>query len=554
MLLLTSTTDKLQVVTGSAGTIDVHASWMDNVAGAVAPGRTNTNISAGTTTDVVGSPGASTQRNIKTLHVRNRGAASCDITVQHTDGTTVSQLHKTAIRPGETLQYIDEIGFFGVVGQSNAGLTMNVQTFTASGTYTPSAGTVYAIIECVGGGGGGGGSSYTGGNLYYNAAGGGSGGYSRKFVSVAALGTSQVVTIGTGGNGGTAGGTAGGDGAATSVGSICVANGGKGGGGYHPSSFAGQAGAGGSIVGAIGDIVAAGAPGGGVTNSAGPSLPQPGGSSHFGGGAVGAGPYISTGLPGLNAGNYGGGGSGGHSITVAQAGGAGSSGIVIITEFIGTLGPALPTNSPVLTGDPQTPTAAQGDNDNSIASTQFVQQNSARVLLATLAPSGVAQIDTPNGIFTSTYDFFEIDYWFQHTGSGDTSFLARASYYNGGSYDSSAAYYYHLVYSNVSSPYTSAGGSSTNTSLYFGGVATGNTAAPAVAGSGRVRAVRPWKNGIFHHFSFEGEGYSSTANFMQNRGVATTPSGNLPITNLRFFLGDGTNFIAGSFIKIYGIR
>jgi hypothetical protein len=32
-----------------------------------------------------------------------------------------------------------------------------VQVFTSSGTYTPSAGLVAAIIECVGGGGGSGG-------------------------------------------------------------------------------------------------------------------------------------------------------------------------------------------------------------------------------------------------------------------------------------------------------------------------------------------------------------------------------------------------------------
>jgi len=94
MLLLVGTTDKLQVVTASAGTIDVHASWMDNVLGSVSPGRANTNITTATTTDVVGSSGATTtQRNIKTLHIRNRNPSPNTITVQHTDGTTVSQLY-----------------------------------------------------------------------------------------------------------------------------------------------------------------------------------------------------------------------------------------------------------------------------------------------------------------------------------------------------------------------------------------------------------------------------------------------------------------------------
>lgn len=120
MLLLTSTSDKLQVVTGSAGTIDVHASFMDNVSGAVAPGRANTNITAAVTTDVVTCP-ASTQRNIKTLHVRNRGGSSNIVTVQHTDGTTLAQLHRTTLLPDQTLQYIDEIGFIVASGAAQSG-------------------------------------------------------------------------------------------------------------------------------------------------------------------------------------------------------------------------------------------------------------------------------------------------------------------------------------------------------------------------------------------------------------------------------------------------
>lgn len=112
MLLLTSTADRIQVITGQACTVDVHASWMDNASGAVQPGRTNTpTITSATTTTVVGSPANNVQRNLKTLHIRNRGSAIVDITVQHTDGTTTAQLYKTGVRPGETLQYTDEVGF-----------------------------------------------------------------------------------------------------------------------------------------------------------------------------------------------------------------------------------------------------------------------------------------------------------------------------------------------------------------------------------------------------------------------------------------------------------
>ena len=105
MILLTSTSDILRVVTAQAvSTIGVHASYMDNVSGAVTPGRTNTNITTATTTTVVGSPGASTQRNVNDLSIENNNAStSCVVTVQHFDGTTSVDLISVTLLPGENL-------------------------------------------------------------------------------------------------------------------------------------------------------------------------------------------------------------------------------------------------------------------------------------------------------------------------------------------------------------------------------------------------------------------------------------------------------------------
>jgi len=112
MILLTSTTDKLQIITSAAASIDVHTSWVDNTATAVTPGRTNIAITTAATTDVVTAPAPSTQRNVKTLHVRNKHATvSTDVTVQHTDGTTPVQLYKATLVAGGMLQYVDDIGF-----------------------------------------------------------------------------------------------------------------------------------------------------------------------------------------------------------------------------------------------------------------------------------------------------------------------------------------------------------------------------------------------------------------------------------------------------------
>ncbi len=112
MILLTSTTDKLSVVSGSAVTVDVHASWVDYTTSAVTPGRTNTAITTAATTDIVAAPAASTYRNVKTLHIRNKHATSTNlITVRHTDGTTIVELFSYSLLAGQVLSYIEGVGF-----------------------------------------------------------------------------------------------------------------------------------------------------------------------------------------------------------------------------------------------------------------------------------------------------------------------------------------------------------------------------------------------------------------------------------------------------------
>lgn len=109
MLLLTSTSDLLQVVTGSAGSINVHASWVDNASGTITPGRTNTaSITSATTTTVVAAPAASTQRNVKLLVVFNASATVSNlVTVQHTDGTNVEIIFRGTLAPGESMVFDD---------------------------------------------------------------------------------------------------------------------------------------------------------------------------------------------------------------------------------------------------------------------------------------------------------------------------------------------------------------------------------------------------------------------------------------------------------------
>lgn len=106
MLLLTSTLDVVRIVTGTTGaSIHVHASWVDNAAGTITPGRTNTAaIVTNTTTTVVGSPAAATQRNVKNINITNNHATvGTQVTVQHYDGTNSEDLMGVTLLPGENL-------------------------------------------------------------------------------------------------------------------------------------------------------------------------------------------------------------------------------------------------------------------------------------------------------------------------------------------------------------------------------------------------------------------------------------------------------------------
>lgn len=255
--------------------------------------------------------------------------------------STVPQVAIVALK--EDLISVEEANGFTSAQQDQArgnilaAGVVRVQKFTVSGTYTPNANMLYCIIECVGGGGGGGGAGGSTGQVY-GGGGGGSGGYSRLIASAATIGASKAVTIGAAGAAGTAGGTNptnnGGNGGDTSLGSLCIGKGGSGGtaGSVANSSLGGAGGVAGT-----GDIVAAGNGGffgtciATITNV--PLGSGAGGASFFGGAA----PAVVTAgaTVGIAAGNYGSGGSGGwvYNSASSVAGGAGSAGIVIITEF-----------------------------------------------------------------------------------------------------------------------------------------------------------------------------------------------------------------------------
>lgn len=116
MILLTSTSDVLRITTSASADVECHASWVDNASGTITPGRTNTvGITTATTTTVVGSPGSSTQRTIKSLFIRNVHASTAtDVTILHSDGTNVVEMFKATLEAGESIAYADGAAGFNL--------------------------------------------------------------------------------------------------------------------------------------------------------------------------------------------------------------------------------------------------------------------------------------------------------------------------------------------------------------------------------------------------------------------------------------------------------
>lgn len=228
----------------------------------------------------------------------------------------------------------------GAATQSNHAMQMsqavgrliNTQTFTASGTYTPTPGTKSIVVEVQGAGGGGGGIGGAGTNTVAVGNGGAGGGYAKSRLTSGFSG-GIFITVGTGGPGGNLAPTNGSDGGLSSFGSVIVANGGAGGLGQNqttpPYSVTGSLGGiatGGNIVNMRG-----GASSNGAALSLGNVLPGIGGAAMLGM------PVLSpanNGAAVYTAFGYGAGGGGSYAFNrTGFSGGNGANGVVIIWEY-----------------------------------------------------------------------------------------------------------------------------------------------------------------------------------------------------------------------------
>lgn len=271
---------------------------------------TNGNVAAGTAPTILDAAWLNTvQRELANI-VTNAG-----LTLDPTNDAQVLAALKLGIGPGRLL---------------------GGRVFTASGTYTPTAGTNSVIVELLGAGGAGGGipvsPSYGAG-----APGGGGGGYGRKRITSGFSGV--MVTIGTGGVG--VSNNSGNSGGSSSFGSLLTCTGGTGGGvgnvaGSTNVLAAGIVGIGGTATSA--DISVAG--GNGAVALIGPAFAQAGNGGcteyapyTYGPSTVAGTGSVSNGTSGLA--NRGAGGTGAFGLNngIVASGGNGGSGLCIVWEY-----------------------------------------------------------------------------------------------------------------------------------------------------------------------------------------------------------------------------
>ena len=142
MLILSSTTDKLQLALGAAhstGDLRIVCSWRDVTTTAYTPGRT-VEISDGTTpVDIVTSPAASTQRVVDHINIYNADSINHTVTVTFLDNATSYVLWSGTLLAGALLTYVDGAGWSTTSG--TLGYTLNVGCVNTA-TWTDAA-TVY---------------------------------------------------------------------------------------------------------------------------------------------------------------------------------------------------------------------------------------------------------------------------------------------------------------------------------------------------------------------------------------------------------------------------
>lgn len=158
-LLLDATTKSLEMETGAAVSTDYVVSYADHTSSAFTPGMNQGNVATATTTAILAAPGASTQRQVKWVSVRNRGTSTQTVTLKL--DVSATDYHITpaiALGAGEVLR-IDSDGSLKVLDRNGrvkeqateiSGYSGRAFEWLKIGTASEAVGVQYAFLKDTG--------------------------------------------------------------------------------------------------------------------------------------------------------------------------------------------------------------------------------------------------------------------------------------------------------------------------------------------------------------------------------------------------------------------
>lgn len=151
MIILDQTTKSLEAkLSGAPATnqLPIVASYVDLTATTYTPGESDTATNSGTAVTALAAPGASTQRQLKSLCVRNRDTASVTLTIQYNNNATIRELWSGVLAVDDTLFYEEGDGFYvldstgGRKGAGTGGSYTDEQAQDAVGAMSADTSTV----------------------------------------------------------------------------------------------------------------------------------------------------------------------------------------------------------------------------------------------------------------------------------------------------------------------------------------------------------------------------------------------------------------------------
>lgn len=114
MIILTNTTDKIQVKLGGSITTNqlrCFASYRDTTTTSITPLRNVLNTNDTTAVDLVGSPAASTQRIVDYISVYNSDTDTAVVSISFNDNGTLYELMIATLTTGDKIEYQEGNGF-----------------------------------------------------------------------------------------------------------------------------------------------------------------------------------------------------------------------------------------------------------------------------------------------------------------------------------------------------------------------------------------------------------------------------------------------------------